>query len=363
MISVVFEFYYILIAFILILTNSWLFFLKNNFFFIRLKPYFFDKLKKQNILKKLNFRVFLRFSYILYWLFFVNLYFIKGVESSFFWNHFFVTNFNMYIIVYIYMFNLIIFTLLLFYGKSPINVSVEYIFAIININIIILLLFLVNNLYSLIFILELISISIFYKFTVSKFWLNNKTNKLNIKTRTKLTKILPSYYLNMLFFQYWSTFFSSVLILYSLISINLLYGCTDWYFMNFLFKINSNLLYFEKKEFFLIFIPLFFGVIIKLGMTPIHLYKIEVYKGLPFLSIFLYTTYYFLVYFIFFYLFFYLFLFSYSTITWIFLFILLTSGLLYFLSILFDGILIKSFFAFSTIINSLNFLIIIVINI
>lgn len=67
------------------------------------------------------------------------------------------------------MFNLIIFTLLLFYGKSPINVSVEYIFAIININIIILLLFLVNNLYSLIFILELISISIFYKFTVSKF--------------------------------------------------------------------------------------------------------------------------------------------------------------------------------------------------
>lgn len=85
--------------------------------------------------------------------------------------------------------------------------------------------------------------------------------------------------------------------------------------MNFLFKINSNLLYFEKKEFFLIFIPLFFGVIIKLGMTPIHLYKIEVYKGLPFLSIFLYTTYYFLVYFIFFYLFFYLFLFSYSTIT------------------------------------------------
>lgn len=95
-----------------------------------------------------------------------------------------------------------VFTILLFYTKSPVTLSIEYIFAFANINILILLIFFVNNLYTLIFILELVSIAIFYKFTVSKFW-NIKTNiSAKNKIISKLTKILPNYYLNMLFFQY-----------------------------------------------------------------------------------------------------------------------------------------------------------------
>lgn len=336
----------------------WFFFIKNNFFFIRLKPYFFDKLKQHSTIKKLNFRLFTRFSYVCFWFFFINLFLIRGCEMLFFWNHFSATNYNLFLVYYIFLVNLIVFTILLVYTKSPINLSIEYIFALANINVLVLLLFFVNNLFTLIFILELISISVFYKFTVSKFWNTKLNESFNNKLRTKFIKILPNYFLNMLFFQYWSTFFSSVLVLYALILLTLRYGTTDWFFLNFFFKLNNTIFYFEKNEFVFIIIPLFFGIIIKLGITPVHLYKIEVYKGLPFISIFFYTTYYFLVYFIFFYNFLNLYFFSYSGIIWLFFFFLLMSGLLYFFSILFDGLLIKSFFAFSTIINSLNFLLI-----
>ena len=39
------------------------------------------------------------------------------------------------------------------------------------------------------------------------------------------------------------------------------------------------------------------SVFFKLGVTPFHLFKVEVYKGIPLLSIFFYTTYYFIVFF------------------------------------------------------------------
>jgi NADH:ubiquinone oxidoreductase subunit 2 (subunit N) len=48
------------------------------------------------------------------------------------------------------------------------------------------------------------------------------------------------------------------------------------------------------------FLPLLIGIFFKLGMTPLHLYKIEIYRGLPFITIFFYTTYFFLIWVVFF---------------------------------------------------------------
>lgn len=71
--------------------------------------------------------------------------------------------------------------------------------------------------------------------------------------------------------------------------------------MNFIINSNNQLNYLNNKIIILfINIILIIGFIIKLGVAPIQLYKIEVYKGLPFLSIFFYTTFYFLVFFLFF---------------------------------------------------------------
>merc|ERR1711959_853486 len=79
-----------------------------------------------------------------------------------------------------------------------------------------------------------------------------------------------------------------------------LYSTTEWVILNFLglvqiINLNTNYIVTVLVNFILIF-----SFLIKIGLTPIHLYKLEVYKGLPYLSIFFYTTFYFLIFFLFF---------------------------------------------------------------
>jgi NADH:ubiquinone oxidoreductase subunit 2 (subunit N) len=98
------------------------------------------------------------------------------------------------------------------------------------------------------------------------------------------------------------------------------------------------------------------GVFFKLGITPFHLFKIEVYKGLPFLSIFFYTTYYFVVFFTFFIFLMSDFLFSFINQYFLFLFLVLFFGSFYVVILLFDVTFLKAFFTYSTIINTIGFL-------
>ena len=105
------------------------------------------------------------------------------------------------------------------------------------------------------------------------------------------------------------------------------------------------------------------GIFFKLGITPFHLFKIEVYKGLPFLSIFFYTTYYFVVFFIFF-----IFLLSDLLVFFVnqyflFLTLVLFIGCIYIIVLLFDVSFLKAFFTYSTIINTVGFLTIFIANI
>jgi NADH:ubiquinone oxidoreductase subunit 2 (subunit N) len=103
----------------------------------------------------------------------------------------------------------------------------------------------------------------------------------------------------MIFFQYWVSFFSSILLLYSVINFLYFFGSTEWVIIDF-FNFNQTKLNNTLSLFFnsIILVTFFIGFFLKIGFTPVHLFKIEVYKGLPFISIFFYTTYYFLVFFL-----------------------------------------------------------------
>ena len=98
------------------------------------------------------------------------------------------------------------------------------------------------------------------------------------------------------------------------------------------------------------------SIFFKLGITPLHLFKIEVYKGIPFLSIFFYTTYYFSVFFIFFVYVLSDLLSTFVIQYYLFLLFLLFLGSIYIITLLFDVNFIKAFFAYSTIINTVGFL-------
>lgn len=231
----------------------------------------------------------------------------------------------------------------------------DYFFALINISIFLPLIFFSNTLFTFLFILEFSSVLVFYKFVVSKIWkIDSSTNVNNFI----LFRNLPNYYLNMLFFQYWATFFSSILIMFALISFIYMYGSTEWFAINLLNEFNLSFKINVINNFIILFI-LVFGFLIKIGFTPVHLYKIEIYKGLPFYAIFFYTVYYFLVFFLFFILLTLVYLESFSIYFSYILLLISSLGLIFVISLLFSINYVKAFFAYSSIVNSVAFLVII----
>jgi len=341
--------------------SSWNLFFKLNSLNGRIKPSKNDKQTKVIVLKKQNYQNIIKYMLILQTYVFLNIYFYKGESISFWWDHLNINNFNIYIIYMLMIFSFVLTTIIYYYSKSNINYNSDYFFSIINLILYLIIVFLVNNLFSFFFVIEVISIFFFYKFAISKVWQINKNTKIK-ENKTKNNKFLPKNHLNMLYFQYWSTFFSSVLIFISLINIFLFFGSNNFFMVNFYFLINNNISYISNiKNLLLIIIPLFVGFFIKIGLTPFHLYKLEVYKGLPYISIFFYTTFYFLSYILFFILLLTHYINS-IVFYWSFLlFSLLLLGTLYICSLLFDVSYIKSFFGYSTIINTVNFLMLVLI--
>jgi NADH:ubiquinone oxidoreductase subunit 2 (subunit N) len=123
----------------------------------------------------------------------------------------------------------------------------------------------------------------------------------------------------------------------------------------------DNVNYFNKKI-LLVFLSLIFifSLFFKIGVAPFHLFKVEIYKSIPYLSILFYTTYYITTF-----LFFLLYLISNLYISlfvyvWFIFSITLMVGATYVVALLFDVNFIKAFFAYSTIINTTNFVITIV---
>ena len=122
------------------------------------------------------------------------------------------------------------------------------------------------------------------------------------------------------------------------------------------FSLNTAL--FNINNFILSFV-LLFGFFIKIGFTPVHLYKIEVYKGLPFFAIFFYTTFYFLVFFMFFIVLVLLYFDSFSMYWLYIIFFMMFSGFIFIISLLFGVNYTKAFFAYSSVVNSMSFLLIV----
>jgi hypothetical protein len=360
MLELYFHEYNFLLPFLLIFFSYWVFFFKLNFYTVRQKNLNSDVIAKINLVKKLHFFFPLKFGLNLSFFLVIFIYLIRGHVCSFWWNHLLLNNFNCYLLFFFFLFNIIILSFVYFLSYNNISYNTDYFFSIINLSIFLPLIFISNNLFTFFFLLEVNSCLIFYKFVSSKIWYKNNFNIANFDI-VKFNKLVPKNYLNVLFFQYWATFFSSVLILFFFMNLLYFFGSTEWSYLNFIIHqeleikyINNNFLYFILCFIFLL------GVFLKIGLTPFHLFKIEVYKGIPFLSIFFYTTYYFLIFFIFFSILILNYLVSLYTFIWFFLVFVLLFGSIYVISLLFDVNFIKAFFAYSTIINSISFFFIII---
>lgn len=353
------DFFSGLIFFSILFTYSWAFFIRGNFLSVRLLPNQTTKITNSSVIRyQYNF-YFNRYSCVIIFYLIISFFLERGSEGFFFFQHCYFSNTNSYLVLLSLFFLIYMYSVL---HNTPTNnkiVNNDYFFSLLNISIVMPILFYTNTFYSFFFVLELISILIFYKFVVSKFWI--KQNSLFFQKKKLLDRIFSRSYTNVLFFQYWVNFFSSIIILFSIINIMCLYGSSEWFFLNFLNSTNSQNNYFNDFEYtFIFWVPLLFALFLKIGLTPSHLFKIEIYKGVPFISIFFYTTYYFLIYFIIIIVFFKNYLPSYNSIWWFFIFVFIIVGIFYTISLLFDVVFTKAFFAYSTVVNSVGFFILLV---
>lgn len=220
--------------FILILNNFisllfiWVFFFKlNNINFLLKNTKNDNRSVFTNLIKKQNYSVFIKFCLIITIFFLLNFFILHFNNQSFFFQHLYINFKNYKLILSFYIFN--IFILYIFYKNSynSIVVNIDYIFSIENIIIILPLIFFTNNFLSFFFFLEISSCLVFYKFVSSRIFYKNNLKFNNIKILEKFNKNLPKMYLNILFFQYWVTFFSSVIILFSFIQLIQIFSSTE----------------------------------------------------------------------------------------------------------------------------------------
>lgn len=236
------------------------------------------------------------------------------------------------------------------------KIQFEYFLSILNLNILLPLIFFASNMLTFFFIVELVSTIILFKFVVGRDWeiqvSDKKNNFFNYSSNYKSNS-----FINIIFFQYWISFFSSVLLVFSLLMFIYYYGTTEWVLLNFLTSVDffTNDIRFNINI-IVTYIVFFIGFFLKLGIAPVHFYKIELYKGLPFITLMIYTIYFFFIFFIFFINIISVTLSSTAIIWYNIGLLFLTIGVFWVMVLLFDVTNIKAFFAYSTVVNSMAFM-------
>ena len=218
----------------------------------------------------------------------------------------------------------------------------------------IILIFMTNSFFTVIFIIEVLSTLVFLLLTTSTFSSTFFYKNTNFDSKFFLQSSLPYTFLNSIIFLFWVSLLSSLNLFIFLIYIALNLMTFDWFLLEhvFLYFIHtttfSNVFTIGIIWFFLIF-----SIFLKCGIAPLFFWKPVFFKGIPMVSIIFYIIffYFFLFIFLIYFLVIYLHeLFYYYSII-IFTFVL--SGLVVLLSIICESFYLKTFFAISSILNSL----------
>ena len=274
-------------------------------------------------------------------------------ERSFFFSQLYFSSFSEsmnFIVITIVLFLLFITKHL---KRENAVINSDFFFCVTNIVLWLSLLWHAKNILALIFLIEVVSFLTFYMFVVSNPCPVKTESLVNSKKQSK--SFLPKGYINMIFFNYWATFFSSILLFYSLINMHFIFCSSEIDLVSFLMNSQKKNLDHFSSYIVMTLLCFLVGFFIKIGMTPIHLFKIEVYKGLPLITLLFYTTFFFFVYMNYFsylmlsamiYIKYYL-----SGIIFFFCFM----GMFYVVILMFNINAIKAFFAYSTVINTVLF--------
>lgn len=316
----------------------------------------FLKGKKKRMSHKTNSPALIDFNLNINLLMFFFFYVFRSFESLSCSQHLYLSNKNYSILIFLFLLSILIhFILNIFVSLNYNSLCGEYLLSITGIALYAPFIILSNTLLTLFFFLELSVSLILYNFlatwsviSIKKVGLSN--NKLESRSRS---------FFNLIFFQFWSSFFSAALILYAIINYYLLFGTTEWTYLNFLISVsinnNNNVI---LTNIFFYNVILIVGFLIKLGLAPFFVYKLEIYKSLPLPTLTLYSIFYFSV-FVIALIIFTSYFFNLSLLFSKILFMPLIVSILLIALIMFDSQSLRNFFAISSILTSSNLFILI----
>lgn len=279
---------------------------------------------------------------------------ITGPVSSIWHSHLIITNlqlkFQFFILVVFLLICYLYLNSTLFYNQS----SFDFLLTIINLFIWINLMFFSSNLFTIVFFLEILSAAIML-FTSSSFYYSNiNFKKFNYSSNNYLTLNLPYYQTSSLLFFFWTSFLASVSLFFYLLFFIYYFNTLDLFFLEYLFNfmvIKSSWL--EQLAMGSIWFGFVFCVFLKCGLVPFFVWKPLFFKGLSYLYMFIYTCFYYfflLIFFLIFFNYYFNFLFSYYLVVSSFM---LLVGWVVMFSLMLNNTYLKSFFAISSILNTL----------
>ena len=279
---------------------------------------------------------------------------VSGPISSIWHSHLIVTNLQLkfqFFIFFIFLLTTIPYLLsVIFYNQT----TFDFLLTIINLFLWVSLLYFSSNLFTIIFFLEILSAAVMLFTSASYFFSNLNFKKINLSSNNYLNLNLPYYQTSSLIFFFWVSFLASVSLFFYLLFFIYYFNTLDVFLLEYLFNfLTVNLTFYEYLSFFSIWFGFIFCIFLKCGLVPFFIWKPLFFKGLSYLYLFIYTCFYYFFLLIFFVLFFSLyfpFIFTY----YIFIsFSLLLIGWFLLFTILFNNTYLKSFFAISSILNTL----------
>lgn len=146
---------------------------------------------------------------------------------------------------------------------------------------------LVNNIFNLIFFLELQGLTfIYFAMAGQAGSLNNKLCAGRAETQQNHLWIL-----NSLFAQFWASFVGTILLIYAAGRLSYLYGSISWFDLNLLYYFSLLTLYsYLNYTNLIIIILLVAGIWIKLGIFPYYFWKPELYNNLTWETLLWYVS-------------------------------------------------------------------------
>lgn len=215
-------------------------------------------------------------------------------------------------------------------------------------------LFYANNMFTVIFFIEVLSALITLLLITSVFSSTYFYNNLSLTSHSYFNQSTPFSFLQTLMFFFWISLISSLNLFLFLILFYLKFLTFDWFTVDSIFYYIVSIS--DLKSLFFISLSWFtfmFCVFLKCGLVPFYFWKPMFFKGIPLHALFFYI---FFFYFFIFYFFIYFFIVYLNELFYFNMFVnlsMLISGSIFLIFILCESYYIKSFLAMSSILNTL----------